>query len=282
MIGRVIGGATWGATWGATGQATGRGTAWPAAGALLLGATLLLSAMLHLSAGHAAAQDGPLAWDPVEEASHLLVTTGKAGLFGFLGHDHAIRATEWDGVVCVDPARPRAGRAKLTVVAGALEIDSDTARALAGMGDGPGEEDRREIRERMLGPDNLAAAEHPRILLEIRGLDATGGDDRGPPMPGPPPPETTGAAAREGPVEMRVRSAVTVRGVATEADTGIELHIRGDTLVAEGELEMRLTDFGIEPESIAGVVKVADEIDLIFRIVAASSGTACAAGDAGG
>src|SRR3712207_1311769 len=42
----------------------------------------------------------------IHPASRLVVKTGKAGLFGFAGHNHVIRAREVSGVLVYHPGRP--------------------------------------------------------------------------------------------------------------------------------------------------------------------------------
>jgi hypothetical protein len=49
----------------------------------------------------------------------------------------------------------------------------------------------------------------------------------------------------------------------------VRVYPNGDTLRAQGEATLRLTDFRIEPVSVAGgMLKVKDEVKLTFDIVA--------------
>jgi len=233
---------------------------------------LLPSAPLHAQAP----SDSLTRFEVVPDSSSLVAVTGRSGLLAFLGHEHAIRATEWLPTACLDPARPTRGWADISVDARSLEIDSDTARALADLGDGPGEEDRAEIRTKMLGPENLAVEEHPQILVEAVST-GEGGDA---PPGGPEGGEGTASdeagevpAARDVPVTV----AVTVRGRRVEYEGDVDIAETGDGSVrVRGEVEIELRDFGIEPESVAGVVNVANEVDLLLRLLARPTGESCA------
>ncbi len=48
----------------------------------------------------------------------------------------------------------------------------------------------------------------------------------------------------------------------------LEVRQAGRQLQAHGEVELRLRDLGIEPPSVAGVVRVANEFKLTFEITA--------------
>src|SRR5213592_967484 len=55
-------------------------------------------------------------------ASQLDVKTGKAGLFGFAGHEHLIRARGFAGRVVYYPGAPTASRVDLTVRSDSLQV----------------------------------------------------------------------------------------------------------------------------------------------------------------
>src|SRR2546425_12007819 len=55
-------------------------------------------------------------------ASRFDVKTGKAGLFGFAGHEHVIRARGFAGRVIYYPGAPTASRVDLTVRTDSLEV----------------------------------------------------------------------------------------------------------------------------------------------------------------
>lgn len=188
--------------------------------------------------------------------SRLWVVTHRAGLLSFLGHEHAILATDWEAELCLAPSAPEHGRARFSIRTAGLVADADSVRALAGLGDGPGEDDRREIQERLLDADHLDATGHPEIVVETLGVRA-------------------GADGEEG-SELDVTAAVSIRGTTREVEVPLRLVRLGEDVVRlEGGLEVRQSWFGIEPESIAGVVKVSDEVDLRFLVVARPTARSC-------
>src|SRR5260221_12319208 len=62
-------------------------------------------------------------------ASRLEVKTGKAGLLGFAGHEHTIRARGFSGLVVYFPDEPTASRVEIRIATDSLEVTAppDTA-----------------------------------------------------------------------------------------------------------------------------------------------------------
>jgi polyisoprenoid-binding protein YceI len=190
-------------------------------------------------------------WAVDHTASSIWVTTESGGLLGFLGHDHAILPADWSAELCLTEPLGEGSRATLTLATASLEVDTEAALAVAGMDDGPSEEDRREIREKMLSSRYLAAEEHPEIRLEVR---ATG-------------------PAEEG--RLPAMGTLHARGASAEVEVPVELSGDGERMTFRGEAEVRQTALGMEPESVAGVVNVADEVTLHFDLVAEPTGARC-------
>ena len=191
-------------------------------------------------------------------ASDVYVVTRKSGLFSFLGHEHAIVPMEWSGSLCVASPQKPGARGFVLIRTPSLVIDSDSARALAGLGDGPGEDDVEEIQRKLLDPSNLAAEAHPEIRLE-----------------------STVEGMGEGEGQLRMRTRLTVKGQSREFEHPAEIggveggEAPGGALRIRGTLEIRQTAFGIEPASVAGVVNVEDEVELHFDLVTTPTGSAC-------
>jgi polyisoprenoid-binding protein YceI len=57
-----------------------------------------------------------------------------------------------------------------------------------------------------------------------------------------------------------------LHGVKRPVSMRVHLEITGDQLAATGQTTLRQSDFGITPISKAGVVKVKDEIEIVWRI----------------
>lgn len=186
------------------------------------------------------------------ERSSLVVVTHKGGLLSFLGHDHAIVPTSWSADLCLGDPVPTAAHGNIRIETASLVIDSDSARALAGLGGGPGADDVRRIQRTLLDADHLAAADHPSITLEIDSTERPDAD-------------TLIAWAR-----------LTIRGHTQPVAIPVEAEATTPgTIRLSGTFRIRQSDFGLDPESIAGVVEVADEVDLRFDLVAEATARAC-------
>lgn len=189
------------------------------------------------------------------EQSSLVVVTHKAGLLSFLGHEHAIIPEGWSVALCLADPVPVTSRGSLVIETGSLVIDSDSARALAGLGDGPGADDVIEIQRTLLNADHLAADAYPTITLDIDSTERT--EDE--------------ALVAHGRLTLRgITRAVAIPVVAESVATG--------TIRLSGALRIRQSDFGLTPESTAGMVKVSDDVDLRFELVAATTGRPCPPG----
>lgn len=186
-------------------------------------------------------------------ASRLYLVTHRAGLLSFLGHEHGIVPLEWEAQLCLADPIPAGGHGALTLRTQSLRIDSDSARAVAGLGKGPGSDDVLVIQRRMLDSDHLAAEQYPEIRLEAI------------------------AAAPEEGGQVLVRGTITMRGVSRAIDLPVRVERSEGGIHLSGSLTIRQRDFGIEPESIAGVVKVSDEVDLHFSLVAVPTERSCSA-----
>jgi len=184
--------------------------------------------------------------------SWVLAVTGKAGLLGVFGHRHSVLGTEVEGEICFDPQAPGETRARVAVPTAALAIDDRRGRQLAGIGKGPGADDVEEIQADMLSEPYLAAEQHPEIVFELKSAEP--GDDDG--------------YVASGSFELR--------GVARQVKVPVVVE-RGDDggLVVSGGFTVKQTDHGIEPASVAGVVKVADEVEVRVRLVGRATGGRC-------
>lgn len=218
-----------------------------------LAATLLLPVHLFcLSAGQAAAQSPARQYDFVPAESRIYVVTHRTGLLSFLGHEHAILVRDWAGELCWREDSPAGGRGAVRADARSLVIDSDSARALAGLGGGPSEGQLRTIRKKLVDAEHLSTELYPTIRLDslVVAEGAAGGGE--------------------------AQGLLTIRGVTrpvrvpfTAAPGG------GATLRLTGTLQVRQSEFGIRPESIAGVVRVSDRVDIHFDLAAVPTARPC-------
>jgi polyisoprenoid-binding protein YceI len=61
---------------------------------------------------------------------------------------------------------------------------------------------------------------------------------------------------------------LTIRGTTKPVRAAASARIDGGTLTATGKFTIKQTDFGIKPISVGGVVKVKDDLNITFTIVA--------------
>lgn len=213
----------------------------------------LLRALLALSAGsYSPAPTELQAYEVDRTASRLYVIVHRAGLFSFLGHEHAIVPGDWSTTLCLADPVPEGAHGVVSLRTATLVIDSDSARSLAELEPGPNDQERREIHDRMLDADHLDAQRYPEIRLDVVASAPQDGD------------------------EVAVHGAVTLHGVTRNVEFPVIVQGGlGGRLVLRGTLRIRQRDFGIEPESRAGLVKVANEVDLLFVFLAVPTGNAC-------
>ena len=108
------------------------------------------------------------------------------------------------------------------------------------------------LQRKLLDSEHLDAGRYPEIRLDLLGVQP----------------------ADEGSVRARVR--LTLRGVGRSYELPVGLEVSSDgTLQLTGVLRVRQRDFGIEPESRAGVVRVSDGVDLNFLLLATPTTRSC-------
>lgn len=178
-------------------------------------------------------------------ASSLVAVTEVTGLLSFLGHRHAILATEWTAEVVYDPDEPGRSRLELRVPVRALRIDSPAGLDAANLDSRPDDETVRELQAKMLGPGVLDAGRFPAIRFESRTVEHAPG----------------GGLLVHGTLELHGRTTAHAVPVAVERRPDGAFRFTG-------RLAVKQTEHGIEPESVAGVVKVADAVTIRFDVVA--------------
>ena len=171
-------------------------------------------------------------------ASSVRIHVGKAGAFSFAGHTHEVVAPALSGEATADPADLAASRVALTFEAAALKVRPE--------GEPP--EDPPKVEEAMRGPKVLDAAHFPTISFKsqrVSGRDAGGGA-----------------------YDLELTGELVLHGVTRPITLPVHVEVSGDTLTASGKAVLRHDQFGMQPVSVAGVVKVKNEIAVEYRIVA--------------
>ena len=165
-------------------------------------------------------------------ASRFEVKTGKAGLFGFAGHSHVVRAAGFTGRIVYYPNAAPESRVEIVIPADSLAVvgSSDTA-------------DVRKITQAMR-TDVLRVDEYPGISFV----------------------STSVTPSDEG---FHLQGRLTLAGQTRDVSCDIRAEIGTDTLRATGSFSVKQTDFGIRPYrgGPAGTVRVADRVTFSFDAV---------------
>jgi polyisoprenoid-binding protein YceI len=178
------------------------------------------------------------------EKSHLYVQIFSASL----GHDHVVRATDWEGTVRFDPSDLSGCSVAVTVRVEGLDPERDEMRDLTGQDRVP-ESDRETIREHLRAEDQLDLAHHETIQFTSTSCTLTGERGEG----GHPVVEVTGD--------------MTVRGATHEVKLPLEVAVDEQRVAARGVLTTRHTEFGFEPYSMAaGLFKNKDELYFVIDV----------------
>lgn len=179
------------------------------------------------------------------EAARSVVTirVGKAGLFKFAGHEHEVLAPSMKGEVRADREHLDRSSVVLTFEASGLRV--------SGKGEPP--EDVPKVQAAMQGPQVLEVERFPEITFHST--------------------KVAGRATSTGVYELTLGGELTLHGVKASLSVPVRVEITDERLTATGTLTMRHTAFGLTPISVAGVVKVKDELSVTFTIVAVHSGS---------
>lgn len=208
--------------------------------------------LILISSTPARAQDALPEWRIDPQTSQIYVVTHRAGLLSFLGHEHAILAPAWSATFCWDGDSPANAYASLTIDTPRLVIDSDRARDLAELGHGPSAEQRETLQHKMLDDQHLAAATYPEIQFTSRSMEME--DAR----------------------TLLVHGRLTIRDVTNDVKVPLTIERdKADPLRISGTLSVKQSAFGIEPESVAGVVKVKDAVDIHVLLDATATDRSC-------
>ena len=165
--------------------------------------------------------------------SRFEVKTGKAGLFGFAGHDHVIRARAVTGRVVYQANLPADSRVEITVPADSLEVLTP-----------PDTTEIRKVTESMRS-EVLHVDQYATISF-------------------------VSTAVAPVPDGFQVQGRLTVVGQTRDITADFRVAIGGDTLRATGSFSLKQTDFGIKPYrgGPAGTVRVADRVRFEIDVLA--------------
>ena len=179
--------------------------------------------------------------DPDRSVVTLLVR--RAGPLARLGHNHVITSAQESGRAWLGP-EPQQSGFEIRLPVGAFVVDEPAARRAAGP-EFPGElpaEAREGTYRNMLRAEVLDGERHPEIVVRASRVSGTW----------------------QQPV---IVARITLRGTTRDIEVPVELQRDPQSMLAQGTLRIRQSDFGITPFSVGGgAIQVADEVDVSFEI----------------
>ena len=174
-------------------------------------------------------------------ASRVTVKVGRAGLLKFAGHEHEASALAFSGEVVADLADVSRSSVHLAFEAAAVKV--------TGTSDSP--DDVPKIQETMWGPRVLDVARFTEVRFDSRSV--------------------AGHRQADGSWTIEVAGDLRLLAVARPLTLPMRVDLSEDTLTATGQAVIKQTDFGLQPVSFGGVVKVKNELPVEYRIVARAS-----------
>lgn len=183
---------------------------------------------------------------PAESSLRILVYRG--GTMARLGHNHVISSADIQGQLWRGPTLESSGF-EITVPVNTLIVDDNAARAEEG-DDFPlnvSEDAKAGTKANMLRPSLLDGEHFPEISLRATRI--------------------TGSVA-----SPEVMASMRIKDQTREIRLPVTLSEAHGALAVQGSLEIRQSDFGITPLSLAmGALTVQDTVKIKFRLVAKSA-----------
>jgi polyisoprenoid-binding protein YceI len=174
--------------------------------------------------------------DPAE--SHAVVTVGKAGLFSFAaGHTHEV-ASSMKGSVELDADDPTQSTIHMEIDAAALQVSPKNEPP----------DDVPQVQTAMLSDKVLDVEHYPTIVFQSAHVTVTKSANQA--------------------WELTVSGDFTLHGTTKPLTFPVSAELNTDRLTAHGQFQIKQSDYGIKPVSVAGVVKVKDELGISYTVVA--------------
>jgi polyisoprenoid-binding protein YceI len=169
--------------------------------------------------------------------SRFTVQAFAEGLFSAFGHDPRFNAGDVGGEVRMEEGNLASAALDLSVKAASLRVTDDVS-----------EKDRLEM-ERMMHDEVLESSRYPEIIFKGQAAAV----DR----------------IYEGFYRVKITGQLSLHGTTREHAIDTQVRVMDNGLRAEGETQLRQTNWGIKRVSVAGgTLKVKDEVKLSFNIVA--------------
>jgi polyisoprenoid-binding protein YceI len=175
-------------------------------------------------------------------ASVAQAHVGKTGFASFAGHEHLVLAQTVQGEVMLDAEALAKSAVDLIVDARSLKVSPE----------GEPNDDAPKVQQVMRGPEVLDTGRFGTIHFGSTAVE--------------------GKSVSAGVYELSVTGELSLHGVVKPLTLPVRLEVQGKSLTASGKFTLKQTDFGIEPTTAAGgLVKVADEVGITFKLVARAS-----------
>lgn len=165
-------------------------------------------------------------------SSRLVVRTGKAGLFGFAGHEHLIQAREFSGRIVYYPHDPQASHVTVSIATERLEVLTP-----------PDTEEIRKVTAAMRA-EVLDVAQYPEITLASQSVRQVGDT-------------------------LHIQAALTMKGKTRTVPLTMRVVLGPDTLRVTTTFTVRQSDYGIRPYrgGPGGTVRVADAVSFDIEAI---------------
>jgi polyisoprenoid-binding protein YceI len=194
-----------------------------------------LVVLLTMPGRYALAEPRAFAIDPA--ASQVVVRVGKTGLLQFAGHEHEVILPVSKGTAVIDAAQ---------IDRSSIELTFDAAGARV-TGRGEPAKDVPKVQATMVGPECLDTGRFPTIRFVSESVSAKAGSSAG--------------------QDVTIRGTLTLHGVSRETTVSAHVVIDPRSVTASGTFAVKQSDFGIKPVTVAGVVKVDDQLAVAWRLV---------------
>jgi polyisoprenoid-binding protein YceI len=195
-----------------------------------MGSAVVLLVLLQASGG-----TRTYAVDPA--ASRVAIKVGKAGLLKMAGHEHTVVAEGLSGEVLVNAANVAGSSVRVVLPAAGLRV-----------ADSEGKDDIPKVQATMEGPKVLDVSQFPEIRFSSTSVS-----------------ERKHEGSRW---DLVVAGDLELHGIKRAVTLPLRVTLEPDTLTAEATVRLAQKDFGIEPVSVGGVVKVKDELEITLAITA--------------
>lgn len=175
--------------------------------------------------------------------SKLEIDVFKEGFLKAFGHEHLVATKEFSGRVTFNLEKIEKSSVTLRAAAKSLTV----------MDPGASEKDRKEVQATMQGEKVLDTAKFPEIAFASTGV--------------------TKAEKKGDAWSVTLAGTLQLHGVQKSISLPLKISVRGKELLAEGEVSLPQSDFGITPiKAGGGNVRVKDQLRIRFEIRAQAAG----------